>query len=486
MQELDIKEHFHYDHTDEESIMARARMLKGKTIGYVEQHSPFDKVDINSKDKGKIGNFVQKNWFGIPVNSSPEPDFEEAGIELKACPIIYKKTKGLETDQRTKICVINYMTLYKENWENSHAKKKLNKVLFVFHERKETYEDMFDKKILDVALWELSNEVQIQVIKNDWQKAFEMNFNGESDDLTETLFTILSTSGATGGRTINGVKYQVEQPVKKYKDYAKLRAFSLKKDFTNQFWQEHRKPNSFESILDSLKLTNFENYESDLIHAISHYEGKTMGEIANIFNTIIPGGKAAVPSIIKLAIGFKSVKSKIKEFEQLGILVKTFPVRTSDMRPWEAVSFPSIKIKEFTKEDWDESTFLSQIGKILFVPFSAEKSDTKAKDKKLYKPFFWSPNSDEITLIKHEWETYKAQASKKLNIFKKPGKYKKGYKEIINNLSNESETKIIHIRPHGRDSDDRDEDNYGTSVVKQSFWLNKGFLQKLLNQSLNE
>ena len=31
MQEFNIKEYFHYDHTDEASIMATARMLKGKT-----------------------------------------------------------------------------------------------------------------------------------------------------------------------------------------------------------------------------------------------------------------------------------------------------------------------------------------------------------------------------------------------------------------------------------------------------------------------
>lgn len=486
MQELDIKKYFNYDHTDEESIMARARMLKGKTVGYVERHSPYETNKVNIKDKGNVGNFIQKNWFGIPVNNSPEPDFVEAGIELKGCPIAKLKTKGLQTDERTKIGLINYKELYKETWQTSHVKNKINKILFVFYENKKSKESIRDLKVLDVALWELSKQDKINIIRKDWQKAFDENSAGKSHLLSETLFQILSASTADGGKTINGLKYQVEQPNQKYSKYAKCRAFSFKWDFTNQFWLEHTKPNSFESITNSLNLSSSDNYESVLVNAISKYEGKTMGEIASMFNTSIPGGKAAVPSIIKLAIGFKSVKSKIKEFEQLGILVKTFPIRTSDMRPWEAVSFPSIIIKEFTKEDWDESTFLSQIGKILFVPFSAEKSDTKAKDKKLFKPFFWSPNSDEIELIKQEWEAYKAQASKKLDIYKKPGKYKKGYKEIITNLSNESDTKMIHIRPHGRDSNDRDEDNFGTSVIKQSFWLNKDFLQILLIKSLNE
>jgi len=41
MQELDIKEHFHYDHTDEESIMVRARMHKGRTLGFISENSPY-------------------------------------------------------------------------------------------------------------------------------------------------------------------------------------------------------------------------------------------------------------------------------------------------------------------------------------------------------------------------------------------------------------------------------------------------------------
>ena len=61
-------------------------------------------------------------------------------------------------------------------------------------------------------------------------------------------------------------------------------------------------------------------------------------------------------------------------------------------------------------------------------------------------------------------------------------KSKKGFKEV-SGLSKESETSIIHMRPHGRDSNDRDEDALGNSIVKQCFWLNKKFVQKLLNNS---
>jgi len=486
MQELDIKEHFHYDHADEESIMARARMLKGKTLGFVSKNSPYEEEAFKKSNKGNIGNFIEKHWFGILNNSNPAPDFEEAGIELKVCPI--KRSSGaLVTDQRTKICSIDFLKLYEETWESSHVKNKLNKVLFIFYQRKEEHEDLYDKKVLGAALWELSKQDRLDTIVSDWHTAYNVNIHGMSHELSETFFDILSTSRTTGGITIDGDKDMVKQPNINFETYAKKRAFSLKSSYTKQFWQEYKKPESFESIVQSLNVSKTKNFEDELMKSFAPYIGKNIGEIAERFEIPIPSSKSAVATIVKKMIGFKSVKSKIKEFEQLGILVKTVPIKTSDNSLFESISFPKFLIREFTKENWDESTFSEYINRILFVPVSREeRKGIDVKDRVLEKPFFWSPTSLQLGLIINEWEMYKTQASEKLVIYKKPWDNKKGYVEQITNLSNEKETKIIHIRPHGQNSKDRDEDNFGTSVIKQSFWLNKKFVKKLVIDSLIE
>jgi DNA mismatch repair protein MutH len=168
-------------------------------------------------------------------------------------------------------------------------------------------------------------------------------------------------------------------------------------------------------------------------------------------------------------------------------LVKTVPIKTSDNSLFESISFPKFLIREFTNENWDESTFSNYINRILFVPVSREKKKgVDIKDRVLEKPFFWSPSTSQLKLIIDEWEIYKTQASEKLVIYEKPWDNKKGYVEQITNLSNEKETKIIHIRPHAQNSKDRDVDNFGTSVIKQSFWLNKKFVKKLVIDSLIE
>jgi DNA mismatch repair protein MutH len=486
MQELDIKEHFHYDHTDEESIMARARMLEGKTLRFVSENSPYEEEAFKKSNKGNIGNFVEKHWFGILNNSNPAPDFEEAGIELKVCPI--KRSSGaLVTDQRTKICSIDFFKLYDETWESSHVKNKLNKVLFIFYQRKEEHEDLYDKKVLGAALWELSKQDRLDTIVSDWHTAYKVNIHGMSHELSETFFDILSTSRTTGGKTIDGENDMVKQPNTNFESYVKKRAFSLKQSFTKQFWQEYKKPESFESIVESLNVSKTKNFEDELMKSFAPYIGKDIGEIAERFEIPIPSSKSAVATIVKKMIGFKSVKSKIKEFEQLGILVKTVPIKTSDNSLFESISFPKFLIREFTNENWDESTFSNYINRILFVPVSREKKKgVDIKDRVLEKPFFWSPSTSQLKLIIDEWEMYKTQASEKLVIYEKPWDNKKGYIEQITNLSNEKETKIIHIRPHAQNSKDRDVDNFGTSVIKQSFWLNKKFVKKLVIDTLIE
>ncbi|MFN5223910.1 MAG: hypothetical protein ACK5DJ_06965, partial [Bacteroidota bacterium] len=56
---------------------------------------------------------------------------------------------------------------------------------------------------------------------------------------------------------------------------------------------------------------------------------------------------------------------------------------------------------------------------------------------------------------------------------------KKGFVQK-NNLPGESDTKYIHMRPHGRDSNDLD-DSIKVKITKQSFWFNKSFIQKLIS-----
>ena len=56
-----------YNHTDENSILDRAQLIKGKTLDYISQKSPFDSYVLDKSNKGEVGNFIEKEWFGLIV-----------------------------------------------------------------------------------------------------------------------------------------------------------------------------------------------------------------------------------------------------------------------------------------------------------------------------------------------------------------------------------------------------------------------------------
>ena len=462
-----------YDNSSEESIVKYAKKLIGKSLQDILNISSSKRI-INLKNKGLAGLIIEKEWFGIEQNSSQLPDFDKVGIELKIIPL--KRTRnGIVVKERTKICSINYMTLHNEIWEESHAKEKLNKILFVYYFPDTT--NILDSKILKIDLWKLSKQTGELFLKDDWHFIQEKVIRGYAHELSSKDTDSLEASPA-------GTKKLVPQFNTIFSDTAQKRAFSLKQPFTNQRWKELNRV-KFESIIETLDITSLDDFEQSILKKINSLKGKSILELSELFDVNIGKSKSRVASVMKKVIGFKSVRSKIKEFEQLGIEVKMINVRTKDYRPMEAISFPAIKLQEFIEEEWEESTFLPMINKILFIPIYKEHKEIKDLDK-LYlgKAFFWTPNNDELDTIKKEWLNYQEEVRNgKSAVTRVPNKTKRGYKEV-SRLSKESATKIIHIRPHGRNSNDRDEDSLGNSIIKQSFWLNTKFMQQLIIKNL--
>lgn len=463
-----------YDDSSEISILKYAKKLVGKTITQILEGSS-KKVDI--KNKGIIGTIIEEFYFGIKPNNSPLPDFEKVGVELKIIPLI-KQTRKIAVKERTKVCSINYVKLIDEEWQTSHAKTKLNKILFIYYlYDKENIEASCVKK---VDLWELGEDKSEIIIQGDWLRAKQKVLDGYAHQLSEKEFQILATSrSGSGGKDKNGVlRDLVAQPNTLMEDKALKRAFSLKQSFTNQIWDALNRV-KFESVLDSLKIENIQEFETKILSALHKHEGKSILELSQEFDIKIGNGKNQVATILKKMIGFKNVSSKIKEFEQLGILVKSVKLRRGDNVLLEGISFPTMKLQEFVEEEWEESTFKSYISKILFIPVY---HDGKGLDVKyLASAFFWTPSIEEEKQIHKEWQMYQDEVRNgacKVEIIKNNSK--KGYIEV-SDLSKESQTQIIHMRPKGKDSSDRDEDVLGNSIVKQCFWLNKKFVQRLIS-----
>lgn len=469
-----------YTNKCENEILNRAKESIGLTVQEICDKSGIEKKELNIRNKGNIGNLIEEYWFGIKNNNSPLPDFQDAKIELKIIPLAINKNKTMSVKERTKICSINYNELVNEKWDHSHARNKLQKVLFIYYLYDK--ENLTNSKIKKIELFKLQGNDEF-IIKKDWNNVYTFVKEGNAHNLSERICNILAASrSGSGGKKPDGTKKDLVSQPNNNLDALK-RAFSLKQSFTNQRWNELNKKR-YESILELLNISS-EIFEEEIIKKLNMLDGLTLGEIARNFDIKVPNGKNAAATIIKKAIGFKNVNSRIKEFEQLGIQVKIISTRKKDLKPFESVSFPTFKLKELVKENFYEGedsdccSLLNEIRKILFIPIFRDLNDD-VKDRKIGKCFFWSPSREELLIIEEEWNKY-IQEINNGNVRVEIIPTKNGYREV-SKLSKESNTQIIHIRPHGKDRKDRDEDQYGNSIVKQSFWLNKKFLQKLLKK----
>jgi DNA mismatch repair protein MutH len=465
-----------YDPKSESSILKRGQAVVGLTITDVLAQALLPSTTLHPKDKGKIGGIIQECWFGIPCNNRPEPDFNDAGIELKIIPLETGTKKGLRVKERTKVCAIEYVDLARQEWLTSHAKIKLNKILFVYY--------IYDKAnpersvIKHCELWKLDDSLSKRVITDDWIRVRNKVKKGEAHELSESQSNILgaSTTGQGHGRDM------VSQPMTKI--LAKKRAFSLKPSFTNQLWAAIQDPTKFESIVEVMPDITGLNFEAKILAPLFDLEGRSLVQIAEQFDIEPPKGKNAAATILKKALGFKHVNSRITEFDQFGLEARVIPIRTKDYRPWESTSFAPMDLKEFVIEEWEESSLQQYIDYILFIPVYRATPKAPMDEKRLGKSFFWRPSKEEWSIIEAEWRLFQAAVKEgraKTRLIQKKEKIIR-----VSDLPKESDTRIIHMRPHGEDGDDMDVDHLGNPVVKQSFWLNKEFVHELVERSFRK
>ena len=68
-----------------------------------------DKTGWLSTGKGAIGTVIEESWYGYHPNSESEPDFPEAGVELKATPYVRGRNGQIRAKERLVCNIINYM-----------------------------------------------------------------------------------------------------------------------------------------------------------------------------------------------------------------------------------------------------------------------------------------------------------------------------------------------------------------------------------------
>jgi DNA mismatch repair protein MutH len=464
------------DCDDPRALLTHARTLVGRSIREVDSANRLygmSKGLPKTTHKGGIGRVVEE-YFGFRhQDNNPAPDFARCDTELKTLPLLKTKA-GFRVKERTIISMIDFKGLPGQTWLTSSVRRKLTRVLFVFVEW--DMADQFGSTVHEAENWEPS-ESDLAFFEADWRYTWRMVCCGQADLISEAdaLFLAPCRKGVGQGKDL---RPQPNSPI-----LANSRAFSLKPAFTTETFKEIIEGKRFQSvvseILPRIRDRGFREVEQRLMDSMRPLVGKTLGEVGTLLRIDLSGGKDRAARIVRRVLGSIDLTSEIREFLQAGSQIKTLSLSGGDGRAFESVSFPAADLERLVIDSWEDSQLRQDLSRVLFVPTYRSERRASPTERTLGQPFFWTPTEEQWEVIEREWTDYKQQVADGRARYEPVEST--GRRRSL--LKHESETKIIHMRPHGANAADEVRNPQGMPVTRQCFWLNHSFVAKLAEES---
>ena len=451
-----------YDKTSKNSIEKYALDLKSKTFKEViindpnisnEEKSLLIESYNNQKNKGNLGNLIEKHYFFYDNNTSPEPDFNDAGVELKVTPYTIKSNGDLRAKERLVLTIINYMKDYKEDdFLKSHVYEKCALMLLIYY-LYEPNKERLDYLINYIKLFQFPEE-DLEIIKNDYKIIIDKIKNGKAEEISESDTNYLGA--CPKGANKNSLR---EQPFSNKK--AMQRAFCLKNSYMSYILNHYIVNNTekYESVIKDANILKKQTLEQYVISRLEPYYNQDIKFLKHKFR--IPYQITNKSFTYLLAKGMlEVVNEKIEEFEKANIKVKAIRLNQNGM-PEQHMSFPAFKYTVIVNEDWLTSDLYEMFSttKYLFIIYQYQDDNTLIFKKAM----FWNvPQKDLNTEIKKVW-------IKTVNRIKN-NKY--------NQLPKSSESPILHVRPHDSKCKLNCPTPDGKLYKKQCFWLHKKYIKQ--------
>jgi DNA mismatch repair protein MutH len=343
--------------------------------------------------------------------------------------------------------MIDYNALSAETWEKSSFRKKNAALLIIFYEH-DPDKAPLDLRINSICTWELPPE-DFEIIRDDWEKIAQKARESRAHTLSEsdTRYLAASTKGATGAQRRS--QFGTDER-------AKPRAFSLKQGYLRYIFEKVVLGLSTTAPLP--KASRKKNLETWVSEQFASYKGMTAAEIAKTLKlTLSPRAKGFHASITRSILGIAPDK-EIEEFQKAEICCRTVRLQRNGNLS-EYISFPAFDPKELVGQDWDTSDFRNQVVKrFMFVIYKADGRGAHRFEGVR----FWSMPKQDLEQARQVWiETVKRLKGRSRSLPKK------------------SESRVAHVRPHGRNSRDTFE-TPGGKMTKQSFWLNGDYIAEQL------
>lgn len=463
-----------YDRTNKQSILEYSKKLLGKTLE--EAIHPMQIEEL--KGKGRLGQLVEKYFFGYDINSNQEADFYEAGLELKCTPLKELTNKALAIKERLVITMIDYSEDYKKSFEESHVYMKCMFMLILFYLHKAGV-PVQQLKFIYSILWQIPAK-DLLVIKQDYEKIIGKIKEGKAHELSEGDTTYLGAcrKGQKGDADI----FYTLPDGSKSSSPAPKRAFSLKPQYMRTILEFAHKSggqgtNNISAIVDGygpsllteqeLKVKTFEDI---LLDRFKLYYGLTYNELAKVLGCESSKAKSKyflVANRILTEKGTRGVDATTTdEFKKSGIIIKTIRLKSNGTSA-EAMSFENINYFDVMNEnEWVESRLYDIFtGRFLFVVFQ----ENEQKETYLKKAFFWTMPYKDLQIAEEYWRNIHDNV-------------------ISNHIAPEffykaSSHKKFHVRPKAQNAADVALNPHGGTVKKYCYWFNREYIKEIVDNS---
>ena len=469
MSEFDYKQ---YNKSDKYSIEKYGQKMVGKTFQDLididtdeniirEFETAYDVEHENKKRKGGIGELVEERFFHYKANSDSNPDFKEAGVELKVTPYKINKNKTISAKERLVLNMIDYNSVIHEtNFETSHFWYKNQLILIVY------YLWVAEKRRLDyqidyVRLFTPPEE-DLSIIKQDYKKIIKKIQDGKAHELSESDTLYLSACPKAADGSVKRFQPNSDIP-------AKPRAFAYKNSYMTYVLNNYiigGQP-EYERIIRDEKIDDLESF---VVNQIAKYKGKTQDELCDILGV----DKIKKPKNLGAMLALRMLRVKgnnAEEFAKANIVVKTIRIGKNG-KIKEHMSFPTFKFTDLVNQEWEDSDFYNLLSstKFLFIVYQENENE----EFELNHAQFWNMPFDDLEKeVKEVWENTKKVL---LNL---PSEIHDG-NHYISIFPTQAQNRISHVRPHAKNSKDTYTLPDGREYPKQCFWLNNSYILSVI------
>ncbi|ATX71223.1 MutH/Sau3AI family endonuclease [Spiroplasma clarkii] len=408
-----------------------------------------DELIINDKNKGTVGNLIQKYLFKIEPNNISEADFKELGLdlELKVIPLLERSLKNkLAPKERMVLGMINYHKIVDETFEESSFLKK-NRHLLIMTYLYDYNADKLDYKIIDAFLYDVTADDFFPDIKSDWEKINKAVVSGEAHLLTEKNNNILSPS------TKGGSENNRKQP--NSDEIAKGRAYSYKVSFVKKIIENFAQE-EFDFFIKNLNKINYIEKED--------IEAEIYDFLNSLIGTKIPKGdkieKNWHENVFKKTVREKDEKMFQKMYKNPYLKFSHKVLDEKGNLQEEINTNVDILPLEIINEEFENSSLFNNVIDKKYVIIGIDK---KTNIFKKYWTFTF--NDSQIEKCKIAFEKVKERIQNYFN--------SKSDEKFTFNLK-KSDDLAIHLRPHAKNgSKTYEKKGVPLDIVIHEWWINK-------------